>query len=452
MERQEPKNPHRQTERSAYPYVDEPPEALEKIGFEFVGNIERGTSLDADVPIIDLEIKKIEDALTEKGIARPPRFGDYTDLKHYIIDAMKAGYEVQCLEGEYNNGSMISGKHMTAIFQRFDIDRFITRKAHGVRERLLEKGGYKRLDEPMPFHYWGDAMKNVQTEHERKVYEKENEKIIERITALEHNGVHVRLIEGAPKKKDGPFRMIFYAQQFDSGVEYPYEIHRTLSGFTEESPTLLMTRGFSAEEVVQRDKSLDPDAQKVRNPVGLDGQYLLIAKELWDNGLPRIQTPPPAAMTVRDRIMSGLRNGYEVRVVPGRFDAFTSQWHQESRGVASLFKRFDLMRFMAPPDKKAFGELKREGFTLHIELNDQGAASVLYFPLIAWGDTIDTLTVKEIGQVHTQSRALEAYIRDQNSDGFQVRLFPGRVSLDSVPDLGSPYTGCTALRRRKTWN
>lgn len=107
------------------------------------------------------------------------------------------------------------------------------------------------------------------------------------------------------------------------------------------------------------------------------------------------------------------------------------------------------MRFITDLDKESLDELKEEGYTLHIDLSDQGAASVQYFPLVGWGDEIGKLTRQEIGQSQIQARAIEAYIRDQNNDGFQVKLFPKRVLLDGTLDKESLRVGCTAFRRRK---
>lgn len=317
-----PLYPHRTIERSAHPYVEEAPEDLELKGFEFAGNIEQEKSFTPDSSIVDLPTKEIEMNLTERGIAAtPPLLKNYTDLKQYILDAMKAGYEVRCLQGTYDNGSLISGEHMTAVFTRFDIDRFMSRIPEEQTEEFFKKSGYKKLNHPMSFHRWGDTMPGVLSKNARDQYNKENKAIVNRIRDLESQGNHVRLKESVLQKKDNKhFLITFYIRRKDSMIDQPYEIHRSLSGETDELPDTLIAHGFTAAEIVQSDDSLKPDPQNIRPPVLLDGQYILAVKNLQDSGLPMLQKPVKGPITLRKRIIEEVRNGYEVRVVRGRFD------------------------------------------------------------------------------------------------------------------------------------
>ncbi|MEK7122522.1 MAG: hypothetical protein AAB855_01560 [Patescibacteria group bacterium] len=446
-----PLNPHRTTERSGHPFVDEEPRDLLHNGFEFGGNIPRGT-LDFDDSTVDSTTKTLEYQLTERGISPPPLLKNYTDLRAYINDAVKAGYEVRCLAGAYENNALTNEKDIASVFMRFDLDRFITRIPSGIRERELEKAGYKRLDDTLPFHQWGDGMTSISSDADYEKATAENEDLIERIRTLESQGYHVRLVERTAKKKDRPFDMIFYIRNIDAVIDPLHRAERTLSGFTDEPPALLLQRGFIPTITATRDLSLDQDPQGIRAPVGLDEHYRFAAKKLWDEGLPHLEHYQPTEnMSLSQRIIYGIRHGREIRVVPGRLDAKHSDLSTlpDSDTSVTLFSRFDLLRFMSPTDKKALPALKKDGFTHFGDIDDQGKPIIVTFPLVAWGDHIESYTPDEIKLFHIQANGIKNYILEQENDGYQVRLYPARILPSGMVDTSWPVPACTAFRRRK---
>lgn len=381
--------------------VDSEPIALIRHGYEFWGNRTRDESLN-QIEGFSNELKAREFTLTESGIIPLPRLESAQNLQTFALDALSAGFDIRYIPGSYqkDSGTIEANTTGVAVFGRFSIDRFITRTTE--TDPILQNG-YQPTGHFFKFEHWGDFGLLTPEQH------RQNSEVVSYIRTSEAKGEHIRLLE----KNDGEGNYILFAYGRPKGVPWPvrFSVERPLSGFSNESPQRLVALGFQFIDTVKDDKTLDTTAGAV--PIALDPLYIQTVKELKKHGFPKKTRKPLTPQTLREMIIEELRYGKEMRIIAGSYDPVTGALDAQKQNQVSIFRRFDIGRFIEPTTVTP-EELKKQEYRFSNNM-----------PLNRWGDSVDTIPPDYLQTIKEQILQLERYIVATEKAGFHVRLLQG---------------------------
>lgn len=181
-------------EKESGSYTELPPDILIKRGFNFLGNLPNDTSLQNLNDVVDFELRRLERDLKQRGLPGEdePRIV-ISNLDTLIKGSQQVGYEIRLVKGEYNTTSGQLADHNTtvAVFQRFQLDKFLTVKSV---EQLTQDG----FTFVRNFHLlaWGDNLEHVHPRL-RSTVQAENKEIEDFVRTQENAGVRVQLIKGS---------------------------------------------------------------------------------------------------------------------------------------------------------------------------------------------------------------------------------------------------------------
>ncbi|MDP2630287.1 MAG: hypothetical protein Q8P56_02670 [Candidatus Uhrbacteria bacterium] len=371
--------------------------------------------LQAGSLLMSLPQKKDEFELTSRGTTKK---GPKKTLQEFVLNARRTGYDVRLAKQP--------GIDYFRAYLRFDLDRFITR----VPEDLLMTQGYSLEKKQLRFHAWGDSLENY-NEDQQEEYAKENEEIIQFVKNREKQNFHVRLLER--KYEDGYVLVPFTRPKGHEDSRPPFEADRPLTGITTEKPSALLAKGFKILKTIGNDGSLTVIPGKTL-PLGFDNAYLAAIEYVQKFGtLPQSSTEP--APTIREQIIRAASRGYEIRAYQANYYPDTGAFMQDPEFL-TLFQRFDLVRFIEPPDTAPV-ELLKNGFAFDVNMS-----------LTAWGDGPKKPRATDMQLVRTEQNAVEKYVQDKEARGYMVRFIVGKYDFATKKQQNDP-TYLSAFIRQK---
>jgi len=390
---------HRRVDREGGLVITEIPEkTLLARGFEYVGTKMDDESILAEGPLsgslMGFTQKDDEFRMSREGATK---LRNAFFLREYVEHSRLAGYDVRLVKAP--------GINYFRVYRRFDLDRFITRMPEdrmGIEE-------YSLKTKPFRFHKWGDTLEDCAVE-EWEQFRKENDEIKKYVEDCIAQNFQVQFIE---KRRDNEFVLLPYTRPKNrEGTKVPFEVHRPLNGITTESSDVLLRRGFTFDKNTLDDGSLS------RDPIlALDSAYLAALDTLSSSGIFVAPKNFKKLASLREEIILAASKGVEIRVVKGVYDSRQGSTIDVPDRFA-VFSRFDLARFIKPPD------------TLPQDLLDQGFEFKGFFPLMRWGDFTNT-DAGLLKKVRIQREVIEVYIRKQEARGLRVRCLVGRFFPES---------------------
>lgn len=390
---------HRRVDREGGRIITETPEeVLAARGYKFLGTLRDDGSLPQTGSLVGLDQKEDEFGMTVRGVAKRQA---PTTLREKVGQFRRTGYDIRLVR--------IPDAPVFRAYRRFDLDRFITR----MPERKMGIEEYSLQTKRFRYHVWGDGLADYSDE-DRKRFQAEIDEIERYVVQCANQNFQVVFIE---KRHDNDCVLEpFTRPQRREAFLPPLEVKRPLNGITNETPEILMQRGFEFLESVPDDESLS------REPIlALDGAYMAAGETLESSGIVPEPMTPKQFPSVRERIIIAVGQGNEIRVVRGEYNEHSGILKPNSHRL-SLFRRFDLIRFVEPQEAMPH-DLLGEKFSF-----------IGSFPIVQWGDKSITEKTKGLSQAaRSQLKKIENNIRDKEADGYRVRCIIGRM----YPDTGN---------------
>jgi len=176
------------------PYTKYSPEQLLARGYYFIGN--KKDDFGGNTPY-DKHYYKKERDLEESGIQtdNDPALSFAQTIRNYIHDAIRNGYDVRLVRGEYNpTTKALKQGDGVAVFRRFNLGSFFANKPVSK----LQKEGYVPAQIEFKFTAWGDhiADPSVFPANMLNTIRQENEALQDFILRRRQQGYHTLIYRG----------------------------------------------------------------------------------------------------------------------------------------------------------------------------------------------------------------------------------------------------------------